>query len=38
MLSINLDGEAERYLVEILKEEKITVTGQSEVSVEKLGC
>jgi len=26
MLSINLDGEAERYLVEILKEEEITVS------------
>lgn len=26
MLSINLDDEAERYLVEILKEEKVTIS------------
>ena len=27
MLSINLDGEAERYLVEILKEENTTISS-----------
>ncbi len=38
MLSINLDDETERYLVEILKEEKITVSElMRQVLRDRLG-